>query len=93
MSKKSTTAMMRIAIAGGGGFANILAQRLSDSANAIIVLSRRVRDLMFPFPPARSYFMANFERPIQSSRTMDVKSLLSTTATWTTSNSRFEASI
>ncbi|KAK6082145.1 isoflavone reductase [Seiridium cupressi] len=36
MSRKSTTAMMRIAIAGGGGFANVLAQQLAESAHAII---------------------------------------------------------
>ncbi|KAF7514750.1 hypothetical protein G7054_g15035 [Neopestalotiopsis clavispora] len=33
--------MMRIAIAGGGGFANILARQLSETAHALIVLSRR----------------------------------------------------
>ncbi|KAI1850578.1 hypothetical protein JX266_003860 [Neoarthrinium moseri] len=41
MPTKATTAMMRIAIAGGGGFANILAQQLAQSAHAIIVLSTR----------------------------------------------------
>jgi len=34
-------AMMRIAIAGAGGFGYILAQELSQSANAILVLSRQ----------------------------------------------------
>ncbi|KAM7199547.1 hypothetical protein V8F20_005731 [Naviculisporaceae sp. PSN 640] len=33
-------AMMRIAIAGGGGLAYILAQQISQSANAVLVLSR-----------------------------------------------------
>ncbi|RYO94056.1 hypothetical protein DL766_004111 [Monosporascus sp. MC13-8B] len=41
MGRKSTTAMMRIAIAGAGGFANILAQELSQSANPLLVLSTR----------------------------------------------------
>lgn len=34
--------MMRIAIAGAGGFATILAQQLSQSAHALLVLSTRV---------------------------------------------------
>ncbi|KAL1875936.1 hypothetical protein VTK73DRAFT_9720 [Phialemonium thermophilum] len=33
--------MMRIAIAGGGGLASVLAQEITKSANAVIVLSRR----------------------------------------------------
>ncbi|KAK3325219.1 hypothetical protein B0H66DRAFT_114412 [Apodospora peruviana] len=33
-------AMMRIAIAGGGGFAYILAQQISQTANAVLVLTR-----------------------------------------------------
>lgn len=33
---------MRIALAGAGGFAYILAQELSKSANAVLVLSRQV---------------------------------------------------
>jgi Trk K+ transport system NAD-binding subunit len=39
--KHHQPAMMRIAIAGGGGFGFILAQELSHSANAILVLSRQ----------------------------------------------------
>ncbi|KAI0134204.1 hypothetical protein BJ170DRAFT_190321 [Xylariales sp. AK1849] len=39
MSRRSTTVMMRIAIAGGGGFADILARELSQSAHALLVLS------------------------------------------------------
>ncbi|KAK7969059.1 hypothetical protein PG996_002501 [Apiospora saccharicola] len=39
MSGRAATAMMRIAIAGGGGFANILVRELSESAHALIVLS------------------------------------------------------
>ncbi|KAK8095793.1 hypothetical protein PG999_013815 [Apiospora kogelbergensis] len=35
--------MMRIAIAGGGGFANILVRELSESAHALIVLSTQER--------------------------------------------------
>ena len=35
-------AMMRIAIAGAGGFANILVQELSQSAHALLVLSTKV---------------------------------------------------
>ena len=35
---------MRIAIAGAGGFANILAQALSQSAHALLVLSTRVSE-------------------------------------------------
>jgi hypothetical protein len=42
MSPQPSPAMMRIAIAGGGGFANILAQQLAQSAHALIVLSTRV---------------------------------------------------
>lgn len=34
--------MMRIAIAGGGAFAYVLAQELTQSSNAIIVLSSQV---------------------------------------------------
>ncbi|ETS74867.1 hypothetical protein PFICI_13351 [Pestalotiopsis fici W106-1] len=49
MSKRSNTAMMRIAIAGGGGFANILARQLSETAHAMIVLSRR------PHPELETY--------------------------------------
>ncbi|KAJ8129108.1 hypothetical protein O1611_g4519 [Lasiodiplodia mahajangana] len=40
MAKKSGVAMMRIAIAGAGGFAAILAQELSSSPHAVLVLSR-----------------------------------------------------
>ncbi|KAI1389760.1 NAD(P)-binding protein [Hypoxylon trugodes] len=41
MGKRSATAMMRIAIAGAGGFASLLVQELSRSAYAILVLSTR----------------------------------------------------
>lgn len=34
--------MMRIAIAGGGGFSYILAQELTQTANAVLVISRQV---------------------------------------------------
>ena len=34
--------MVRIAIAGAGGFAYILAQELSQSANPLLILSTRV---------------------------------------------------
>lgn len=34
--------MMRIAIAGGGGFAYILAGEIAQTANALLVLSTRV---------------------------------------------------
>jgi hypothetical protein len=44
MSPKATADMMRIAIAGGGGFASILTQALSMESNAILVLSTRVSD-------------------------------------------------
>ncbi|KAI0858153.1 isoflavone reductase [Xylaria cubensis] len=40
MAKKSAVAMMRIAIAGAGGFAALLTQELSRSAHAVLVLSR-----------------------------------------------------
>lgn len=43
MTKKSAIGMMRIAIAGGGGFAALLAQALFRSAHAVLVLSRMVR--------------------------------------------------
>ncbi len=39
---QSQPAMMRIAIAGGGGLAYILAQQLTQSANAILIISRQV---------------------------------------------------
>ncbi|KAI5860189.1 NAD(P)-binding protein [Durotheca rogersii] len=41
MGRRTTTSMMRIAIAGAGGFASILARELSQSAYAMLVLSRR----------------------------------------------------
>ncbi|KAI6089839.1 NAD(P)-binding protein [Hypoxylon rubiginosum] len=41
MGRRPTTAMMRIAIAGAGGFASLLAQELSRSAYAMLVLSTR----------------------------------------------------
>lgn len=34
--------MMRIAIAGAGGFAYILAQEITKSANAVLFLTRQV---------------------------------------------------
>lgn len=36
--------MMRIAIAGGGGFAYILAGEIAHTANAVLVLSSRVSE-------------------------------------------------
>ncbi|KAK8050630.1 isoflavone reductase family protein [Apiospora phragmitis] len=39
MPGTAAAAMMRIAIVGGGGFANILVRELSESAHALIVLS------------------------------------------------------
>ncbi|KAK1771236.1 NAD(P)-binding protein [Phialemonium atrogriseum] len=41
MKNRTNTAMMRIAIAGAGGFAYILAQEITKSANAVLVLSRQ----------------------------------------------------
>ncbi|KAI1778341.1 NAD(P)-binding protein [Hypoxylon cercidicola] len=41
MGRRPTTVMMRIAIAGAGGFASLLAQELSRSAYAMLVLSTR----------------------------------------------------
>ncbi|KAI0024173.1 NAD(P)-binding protein [Xylariomycetidae sp. FL0641] len=41
MAKMSESVMMRIAIAGAGGFAALLARELSQSANAVLVLSTR----------------------------------------------------
>ncbi|KAI0206134.1 isoflavone reductase [Astrocystis sublimbata] len=41
MGKKSDVAMMRIAIAGAGGFASLLVQVLSETAHPILVLSTR----------------------------------------------------
>ncbi|OIW28876.1 NAD(P)-binding protein [Coniochaeta ligniaria NRRL 30616] len=40
-ARTNTTTTMRIALAGAGGFAYILAQELSKSANAVLVLSRQ----------------------------------------------------
>ncbi|KAI2624121.1 isoflavone reductase [Xylaria nigripes] len=40
MTKKQVSTMMRIAIAGTGGFASLLVQELSRSAHAVLVLSR-----------------------------------------------------
>ncbi|KAI1344742.1 isoflavone reductase [Xylariaceae sp. FL0016] len=41
MARKSSNVMMRIAIAGGGGFAALLAQELGQGAHAVLVLSSR----------------------------------------------------
>ncbi|KAJ8118751.1 hypothetical protein ONZ43_g3932 [Nemania bipapillata] len=41
MARKPAVAMMRIAIAGAGGLAALLAQELSNSAHAVLILSRR----------------------------------------------------
>ncbi|KAI0472579.1 isoflavone reductase [Xylariaceae sp. FL0804] len=41
MDRQSANVMMRIAIAGAGGFAALLAQELSQGANAVLVLSTR----------------------------------------------------
>ena len=52
--------MMRIAIAGGGGFAYLLAQEITQGANAVLVLTRNVSHhdvlqvlmlLLTPSPP------------------------------------------
>ncbi|KAI1270060.1 isoflavone reductase [Xylariaceae sp. FL1019] len=40
MTKKPAAVMMRIAIAGGGGLASLIAQELCQSAHAVLVLSR-----------------------------------------------------
>jgi len=42
MKHRADSTMMRIAIAGAGGFAYILAQEITKSANAVLVLSRQV---------------------------------------------------
>jgi hypothetical protein len=42
MAPKATTVIMRIAIAGGGGLANILVQELFQSTHSLLVLSTRV---------------------------------------------------
>lgn len=42
MPQKAATVMMRIAIAGAGGFSALLAQELCQSAHAVLVLSRVV---------------------------------------------------
>lgn len=34
--------MMRVAIAGGGGFAFLLTQQIAETANPVLVLSRQV---------------------------------------------------
>ncbi|KAI1178599.1 isoflavone reductase [Nemania sp. FL0916] len=41
MAKKSAVAMMRIVIAGAGGFAGLLAQQLSPTGHSILVLSTK----------------------------------------------------
>ncbi|KAK1836321.1 hypothetical protein QBC39DRAFT_411112 [Podospora conica] len=38
---ETPTAMMRVAIAGGGGFAFLLTQQISESSNPVLVLSRQ----------------------------------------------------
>jgi hypothetical protein len=43
-NRASQTTMMRIAIAGGGGFSYILAQELTQTANPVLVISRQVGD-------------------------------------------------
>ncbi|KAL2264718.1 hypothetical protein VTJ83DRAFT_7228 [Remersonia thermophila] len=47
--RSSQPAMMRIAIAGAGGFAQILAQQISQTSHALLVLSRR------PHPELEEY--------------------------------------
>jgi hypothetical protein len=37
-----STPMMRIAIAGAGGFAYILAQQITQGANPVLIISRQV---------------------------------------------------
>lgn len=48
--------MMRIAIAGGGGFAYILAGEIAQTANAVLVLSRRVSSNQASTIPSPSHF-------------------------------------
>ncbi|KAL2255258.1 hypothetical protein VTK26DRAFT_3736 [Humicola hyalothermophila] len=50
-SRASEPAMMRIAIAGGGGFAQILAQQINQTAHALLVLSRSPRPELEEFCP------------------------------------------
>lgn len=67
MSRRSNELPMRIAIAGAGGFAQILAQQIGQTAHALLVLSTRVR----PWPRHVQYStqLANLHhRNTQSSR-------------------------
>ncbi|KAI1129084.1 isoflavone reductase [Nemania abortiva] len=50
MARKSAVAMMRIAIAGAGGLAALLAQELTNSAHAVLILSRT------PHPDFESHY-------------------------------------
>ncbi|KAK4104219.1 NAD(P)-binding protein [Parathielavia hyrcaniae] len=49
--RASQPAMMRIAIAGAGGFSQILAQQISQTAHALLVLSRRPRPELEEYCP------------------------------------------
>ncbi|AEO62292.1 71bbebfe-ce0f-4246-b667-2b3836fc96ab [Thermothielavioides terrestris] len=54
-------AIMRIAIAGGGGFAQILAQQISQTAHALLVLSRRPHPELEDFCPGCQVAIVDYD--------------------------------
>lgn len=56
--------MMRIAIAGGGGFAYILAGEIAQTANALLVLSNRVSSNSSTNMPENSFTLSLAFTPV-----------------------------
>ncbi|KAK4241648.1 hypothetical protein C8A03DRAFT_41002 [Achaetomium macrosporum] len=54
-------AMMRIAIAGAGGFAQILAQQISQTEHALLILSRRPHPELEEFCPGCQVAVVDYE--------------------------------
>ncbi|KAL2167085.1 hypothetical protein VTG60DRAFT_1705 [Thermothelomyces hinnuleus] len=59
--RASQAAMMRIAIAGAGGFAQILAQQISQTAHALLVLSRRPHPELDEFCPGCQVAVVDYD--------------------------------
>lgn len=59
-SSQQPAAMMRIAIAGGGSFAYILAQEIAKSAHPVLVLTRQV---WFPLPTPPLALLTHLKQP------------------------------
>ncbi|KAK4122494.1 NAD(P)-binding protein [Parathielavia appendiculata] len=59
--RATQSAMMRIAIAGAGGFAQILAQQVSQTAHALLVLSRRPRPELEEYCPGCQVAVVDYD--------------------------------